>query len=141
MEELSKKAEFLSRKIIRKYGSAHRFAKASGLEVGGLLDMMEGKPITEKYFEVIKRTYKYTEPGPRTDLITPALIDELKRSIMRHPEAIGDNYRPSFKTFFLNNPEWQNTYFSEIANGTRKKVTNKVKNLCEKLEIDFENFV
>lgn len=140
MKHLTKKSKTYRAKIIKKYGSIKRFAKLTGKdEVELLADLTIN--LSEESLAKVESLFQGTSKETPANEITEALKVELNKRVLEHPDSKNEKLRVSYQEFFRKNPTWTNTYFSEVMNGARVRITNKLQLLCIKLEIEIKDFI
>lgn len=71
--------------------------------------------------------------------IPETLINEMEAKVLAHPDSKREGARyGSFRHFFSHHSRWTNSWFSEVVRGKRKRITQKLRELCEFLDIDIE---
>lgn len=141
MKNLKREAAILKNVIVKKFGSIRFFAYIANLERGEVLKKLS-IDLNKKDLSELKKLVESTEKTTfRKNKITQRLIDVLQEKILNHEDSKNKKGRVSFREFFSKNYTWTNTYFSEVINGKREFVTDKLELLCIKLEIEINDYI
>ncbi len=137
---LKNNAKELIESIIKKFGSIKNFASLANVDKTQILFDLEIE-LTSKSFKMIHSLFEETDNEKSVLKITPNLKEILHEKILAHSDSKNDKKRSSYREFFVKNPTWTNTYFSEVMNGKRTRISTKLKLLCRKLEIEIEKYI